>query len=323
MGDKIIFPFNYEGYLKKGLLAYEQGALETAEEWIGKALNIKKTDEIIQLYIMLLQETDQHDKALRVIEDHQSGIATDSSLENFDFMYIKSLIQIGNFEVSRKQIAARKNQPKLTTELAFALQQLETEIEKEELKILEKKLKKSTEVLKAEKYISDQNFQKQQHYTTQLKDLDDDYFIKIAQRLLLNKKIHRLLKTEVLHQCIERKLDTVIKANLSTEEVSIDLNELLPLTGTTTFMEGSAYIDKYIANEDPTIANIIQNEFFMQLSILYPFEEQVVESVEDWIEILYLKYTGADYEESHHSRKIIIKIEDIENQIAELATFFD
>lgn len=323
MGDKIIFPFNYEGYLKKGLLAFEQGDLEIAEEWIGKALTIKKPDEIIQLYIMLLQETDQHDRALRFIEDHQSGIATDSSLEDLDFMYIKSLIQTGNFEASKKQIAARKNQLKLTTELAFTLQELETEIEKEELKILEKKLKKSTEILKAEKHISDQNFQKQQHYTTQLKDLDDDYFIKIAQRLLLNKKIHRLLKTEVLHQCIQRKLDTVIKACLSTEEVSIELNELLPLTGTTTFMEGSAYIDKYIANEDPTIANIIQNEFFMQLSILYPFEEQVIESVEDWIEILYLKYTGADYEEAHHSRKVILKIEDIENQIAELAAFFD
>jgi hypothetical protein len=58
IGEKIVFPLNYEGYLKKGLLAFEEGNLQLAEEWIGKAVAIKKADDILPLYLMLLQETD-------------------------------------------------------------------------------------------------------------------------------------------------------------------------------------------------------------------------------------------------------------------------
>jgi hypothetical protein len=323
MGDKIIFPHNYEGYLKKGLLAFEQGDLSIAEERIGKALHIKKTAEIVPLYIMLLQETNQPIKAVRFIEDYQSGIAEANSLGNLDFLYIKCLIQAENYEQAREQLESRKNQGDLTTDLAFTLQQLEAEVEKVELEILEKKLKQSTDILKAEKGIAEQSFQKQQQYTTQLKVLDDDYFLKIAERLLLNRGVHRLLKTEVLHQCLERKLNTVIKANVSGKEVRIDLSQLLPLKETELFKHGSAYIDEQIADQDPTLAQVIRNEFFMQLSLLYPFEEQEIGAVEDWMAILYLKYTGGDYVGFENAESIILKIEKIEKEIAELATFFD
>lgn len=323
VGEKIVFPLNYEGYLKKGLLAFEEGNLQLAEEWIGKAVAIKKADDILPLYLMLLQETDQAEKSLAIITEMRPGIAAALTVDDIDFLYLKGLLQSGAFDSAREQIEARKNTFGLSMEHQFALEQLEAEVEKVELKNLEKKLKKSSEILQAEKGIDKQPFHKQQVYAQQLKELDDDQFGKIAQRLLMNNNLHRMLKTEIIHQFLARKLHPTVTVRLDGTEEKLDLTGLVPLIDSKTYKEGMAYIREEIANKNPTLADAIENAFFMQLSLLYPFEDRTIPSATEWLDVLYRIYNGTGSTGEPIERTIRDKIEQLENKLAEFFGFFE
>ena len=80
--------------------------------------------------------------------------------------------------------------------------------------IMQKKLKRSSEILQAEKNIDTQPFHKQQTYAQQLKELEDDQFGKIAQRLLMNNNLHRMLKTEIIHQFLARGLHPTVAVRI-------------------------------------------------------------------------------------------------------------
>lgn len=323
MGEKIVFPLNYEGYLKKGLLAFEEGNLQLAEEWIGKAVAIKKADDILPLYLMLLQETDQAEKSLEMITEMRPDIASSISVDDIDFLYLKGLSHSGSFDMAREQIEARKNTFGLSMEHQFALEQLEAEVEKVELKNLEKKLKKSSEILQAEKTIDTQPFHKQQTYAQQLKELEDDQFGKIAQRLLMNNNLHRMLKTEIIHQFLARGLHPTVTVRLDGNEEKLDLAGVVPLIDSKTYKEGMAYIREEIANKNPTMADAMENAFFMQLSLLYPFEDRTILSVTEWLEVLYRIYNGAGSTGEPSEKSIRDEIEQLENKLAEFFGFFE
>lgn len=323
MGKKIVFPLNYEGYLKKGLLAFEEGNLQLAEEWIGKAVAIKKADDILPLYLMLLQETDQAVKSLAMINEMRPDIAASVSVDDIDFLYLKGLLQSEAFDSAREQIEARKNTYGLSMEHQLALEQLEAEVEKIELKNLEKKLKKSSEILQAEKNIDAQPFHKQQLYAQQLKELEDDQFLKIARRLLMNNNLHRMLKTEIIHQFLARGLHPIVTIRLDGSEEKLDLTGLVPLIESKTYEEGMAYIREEIANANPTLADAIENAFFMQLSLLYPFEDRTIASVPEWLEVLYRIYNGTGSTGEPSEKSIRDKIEQLENKLADFFGFFE
>lgn len=323
VGEKIVFPLNYEGYLKKGLLAFEEGNLQLAEEWIGKAVAIKKADDILPLYLMLLQETDQAEKSLAMIIEMRPDIAASISVDDIDFLYLKGLLQSGAFDSAREQIEARKNTYGLSMEHQFALEQLEAEVEKVELKNLEKKLKKSAEILQAEKSIDAQPFHKQQLYAQQLKELEDDQFVKIAQRLLMNNNLHRMLKTEIIHQFLARGLRPTVTVRLDGSEEKLNLTGLVPLIESKTYKEGMAYIREEIVNKNPTLADAIENAFFMQLSLLYPFEDRTIPSVSEWLEVLYRIYNGTGSTGEPSEKSIRDKIEKLENKLADFFGFFE
>ena len=322
MGEKIVFPLNYEGYLKKGLLAFEEGNLQLAEEWIGKAIAIKQADDILPLYLMLLQETDQAEKSLAIISEMRPDIAASFSVDDIDFLYMKGLLQSGAYDAAREQIEARKNTIGLSMEHQFALEQLEAEVEKVELKNLEKKLKKSSEILQAEKNIDTQPFHKQQAYAQQLKELEDDQFSKIAQRLLMNSSLHRMLKTEIIHQFLARGLHPSITVRLDEAEEKVDLAKVVPLIDSKMYKDGMAYIKEEIANKNPTLADAMENAFFMQLSLLYPFEARTISSVTEWLEVLYRIYNGTGSTGESSEQSIRAKIGQLENKLADFFGFF-
>lgn len=317
MGEKIVFPLNYEGYLKKGLLAFEEGNLQLAEEWIGKAIAIKQADDILPLYLMLLQETDQAEKSLAIISEMRPDIAASFSVDDIDFLYMKGLLQSGAYDAAREQIEARKNTIGLSMEHQFALEQLEAEVEKVELKNLEKKLKKSSEILQAEKNIDTQPFHKQQAYAQQLKELEDDQFSKIAQRLLMNSGLHRMLKTEIIHQFLARGLHPSVTVRLDEAEEKVDLAKVVPLIDSKMYKDGMAYIKEEIANKNPTLADAMENAFFMQLSLLYPFEARTISSVKEWLDVLYRIYNGTDPTGEASDKDIRDKIGLLENKLAD------
>jgi len=323
MGEKIVFPLNYEGYLKKGLLAFEEGNLQLAEEWIGKAVAIKKADDILPLYLMLLQETDQAEKSLEMITEMRPDIASAISVDDIDFLFLKGLLHSGSFDMAREQIEARKNTFGLSMEHQFALEQLEAEVEKVELKTLEKKLKKSSEILQAEKTIDTQPFHKQQLYAQQLKELENDQFGKIAQRLLMNSNLHRMLKTEIIHQFLARGLHPTVTARLDGTVDKLDLAGVVPLIDSKTYKEGMAYIQEEIANKNPTMADAMENAFFMQLSLLYPFEERTIPAVKEWLEVLYRIYNGTESTGEPSEKSIRDEIDKLENKLADFFGFFE
>jgi tetratricopeptide (TPR) repeat protein len=323
MGEKIVFPLNYEGYLKKGLFAFEEGNLQLAEEWIGKAIAIKQADDILPLYLMLLQETDQAEKSLEMIKEIRPDIAAAVSVDDIDFLYLKGLLQSGAFDMAREQIDARKKTFGLSMEHQFALEQLEADVEKVELKKLETKLKKSSEILRAEKNIDTQPFHKQQVYAQQLKELEDDQFGKLAQRLLLNNKLHRMLKTEIIHQFLERGLRPSLTVRLDGSEEKLDLARVVPLIETKTYKEGMAYIQEEIANKNPALAGAVENGFFMQLSLLYPFEDRTISSVPEWLDVLCRIYSGTAGTGEPGELAIRDQIERLEKRLTELFGFFE
>lgn len=308
--------------MKKGLLAFEEGNLQLAEEWIGKAVAIKKADDIIPLYLMLLQETDQAEKSLAMISELRPDIAASLSVDDIDFLYMKGLLQTGAYDSAREQIEARKNTFGLSMEHQFALEQLEAEVEKVELKNLEKKLKKSSEILQAEKNIDTQPFHKQQAYAQQLKELEDDQFSKLAQRLLMNSKLHRMLKTEIIHQFLARNLQPTVSVRVDGSEEKVDLAGMVPLIESKTYEEGMAYIREEIANKNPTLADAMENAFFMQLSLLYPFETRTIPSATEWLEVLYRIYNGTEATGEPSEKSIRAEIEQLENMLADFFGYF-
>jgi hypothetical protein len=199
----------------------------------------------------------------------------------------------------------------------FALEQLEAEVEKVELKNLEKKLKKSSEILQTEKNIDTQPFHKQQAYAQQLKELEDDQFSKIAQRLLMNSGLHRMLKTEIIHQFLARGLHPSVTVRLDEAEEKVDLAKVVPLIDSKMYKDGMAYIKEEIANKNPTLADAMENAFFMQLSLLYPFEARTISSVKEWLDVLYRIYNGTDPTGEASDKDIRDKIGLLENKLAD------
>jgi hypothetical protein len=88
------------------------------------------------------------------------------------------------------------------------------------------------------------------------------------------------------------------------------------------YKDGMAYIKEEIANKNPTLADAMENAFFMQLSLLYPFEDRTIPSVTEWLEVLYRIYNGTGSTGESSEQSIRAKIGQLENKLADFFGFF-
>lgn len=103
----------------------------------------------------------------------------------------------------------------------------------------------------------------------------------------------------------------------------MDLAGVVPLIDSKTYKEGMAYIQEEIANKNPTMADTMENAFFMQLSLLYPFEDRTIPDVTEWLEVLYRIYNGAESTDEPSEKNIRDEIEQLENKLADFFGFFE
>lgn len=306
----IAFPNQAESFFEQATLAYENQQFSKAAELMAQAFNLSQHNmEWFEVLITYLLDAYEEDHALQWFEQCLPQIVTQTDRVEWDYLYLKTLLAVWDFENVERV---------LTTKMAYyaqhqldstSLQWLEQEYMVKKQQLALEQAKERQDVLALVAAIDTLSFYQQQALIPRLRLLEAKQFETSAKTLLTSRVCHPLFKAYVLEQLIETTVEQVPMVWFDQEKI-VTIAQLKPVMSTTCYENVMCEIDR-VASSEETKA-ILQQNSLVHISLVYPFQDDVITDVAQWVSDLKNYHEG-----QHQTNDWLVTLERIMTEMGE------
>lgn len=317
MGEKIDFPKNYDLYLKKAMSYFKIGNMEEAIPYFAKAYQLKKEDKINTFYTTALYQIGSYQEAKQIAEEKLTFYQNEEQLYAF---YTSILIKAHYFEeasdiITKEQhrIGKPKNSEVWETLAKNCLEDTENKRLQEE--------KKHKYLLKQSFSIGDKSYSEQADIMQMLEQVPLEIYLQAVKIMLVNPFVNGLIKATLIEGLIANECSEVIKINWFDQDRQIIPTQLKPLAENQTVETVKKIIEEQVAIHNPSLFQLIKEEFNLHVILLYPFIEEVITLPSIWVKLYQQKYdmeTSIIIEESEEQKNMATWMDRLNQQLLEL-----
>lgn len=290
MGEKIIFPKNYEQYVKKAVAAFQLGRMEESLPYFKEAYQLKQEEKINTFYATALYQVGRYQEAKEVVEDQLAFYEKENQLYAF---YVSILIRSHHFlqaeAIIKKQLMRKGNDSEKVT--WQSLLGFSKEEQKNKQVSQEKKL---ADIGKRVLSMMDKSYQEQSDLMKEMDTIPFHNYLKLAKLLVQNPFVNGLIKATIIERLVSERLDESIEINWFGQNRSFRPNETTTIEENETVRQVKRLLEEKIGLNDPALFASIGQEAQLHFIFLYPFIEEVITSSETWVE-LYRQQYELDY----------------------------
>ncbi|MEF9936310.1 tetratricopeptide repeat protein [Carnobacterium sp.] len=290
MGEKIIFPKNYEQYVKKAVAAFQLGRMEESLPYFKEAYQLKQEEKINTFYATALYQVGRYQEAKEVVEDQLAFYEKENQLYAF---YVSILIRSHYFlqaeAIIKKQLMRKGNDSeKITWQslLGFSKEEQKNKQVSQEKKI--------ADIGKRVLSMMDKSYQEQSDLMKEMDTIPFQSYLKLAKLLLQNPFVSGLIKATIIERLVNEQLDEAIEIIWFDQARIIRPKELTSIEENATVRQVQQLLEEKIGLNDPTLFASVSQEAQLHFIFLYPFIEEVITSPETWVE-LYRQQYELDY----------------------------
>lgn len=297
MGEKIIFPKNYEHYVKKAMTAFQDGKMEEALPFFREAYQLKQEEKVNTFYVTALYQTGRYQEAKQIAEDKLAFYEKEEQLYAF---YTSILIRGYYFlqaeAIIKKQLGRKDNQVDRVT-----WQSLMGFSKEEQQNMQLKEEKRVKEIMKRATTISDKSYHEQSILLNELESVPTKVYLKVARLLLMNPYVSGLIKTSLLERLVNEQVNEALVISWFEEERTINPAKLLPIKQNKAVKEVTALLEEQLAMDNPSLFEVVIQEAHVHFILLYPFIEEVIKVPSVWVH-LYRKNYDQNYQKQHENQ---------------------
>lgn len=315
MDNQISFPYNFEAYVSKGMDAWQNGNATLAAEYFQKALSIRKSDDVLLFYLMVIPETGMGLEALAWLQQHAPQLWQSRTLRDIDRLFIELLLQVGQLEEAKRQIAKRNHMPDgAQEELLLLLEERLQHLQEDRLKA---KKQLHQQLLKEKERVYEGGFLAMNAFLLHSKELPDSEYASLCLSLLEDERIHPLHKTEILEELHKRSVsrDCFVRKDAFSKTVKPAF--LLPVGESPFFQNGLQLLQEKEGLSEEIRKGLEQN-LFLHVAYYFPFEQEVFQSPEVWLDAVQA-LQGPQPDEQAAAVRLRDKILEVEQAMNELA----
>lgn len=281
MDNHILFPYNYEVYVNKGMVAWQSGNAQLAADYFRKALSIRQSEDVLLFYLMVIPETGTGKEAVAFLRQSVPGLWHSRALRDVDRLFIELLLLTENLEDAKQQIKLRRLMPgdpqeDLLLLMEDRLQNLQDSRQEERRQLYQ-------QLLKEKEHIHSNGFLAMNAFLMHCKELPDQAYASLCLSFLSDLRIHPFHKTEILEELLRRQVQVQCSVSKGSFHKLIDIGDLLPVAEAPFFQAGIRLLrDREDWTEETRKA--LEQNLFLHAAYYYPFEQDALHSARTWLE---------------------------------------
>lgn len=282
MSDILEFPNQQETFIRQAIDAYQQSQLSEAILKMEKALQVEDNKTLYPLYLTLLLDGYEWERADQFIEQHYPTIEEHVVNVEIDTLYIRLLIELWALEKAEKVITHRLA---CYQHDVIAMQHLQLCYERlqQQQKDYEAECQKEREQLvQMIQQIDTLPYYQQQQLVPQLRGVDSRERLTLCKQLV-QSAMHPMLKAYVLELLLELTEETVDMLWFEQKE-KVNLKDCVPILDHPLYQACLDDIENM--DSDVTTKMMLQQHSLLYISLLYPFPERVIKKVADFLQAL-------------------------------------
>ncbi|OJH00062.1 hypothetical protein RV18_GL000400 [Enterococcus termitis] len=276
--NKIPFPKNYERFIELGQEAVRFGELKTAVDYFEKAYAIKQDFPLNLVLVNTYLDTKNYEQALCVASEMK-----ECYLEYLDYLEIYILILIKNhLFLQAHSIINERILMEQSGEMRKLIS-LKKKIRHFELLYQQFESVKISEVKNELNRLNLCNYYEQLSVVKKSLNLPQDDFIRVGKNLLLDERVHILVRSWILEEFVslhvkeevkflwrDHKTYTVVPATVGTPLDCAAYQRIL------------LFLEKELINVAPILLIDITEEVRLHFALLYPLADQIIKSPKLW-----------------------------------------
>ena len=250
-------------------------------------------DKLIRIPVRLQNRDVNHLLVKSLYHDHKYQLAEDFMMPTLNtypdsWALVRLMLQVfiknHDFIKAREAVAVFNNAPVKRKSLLL-IRKAESAVQRTDLKGIQRLTDRFY-------HLADQSFVKQRRIWAQAMKLPLSDFVKIARRLLVDPFLRPLMRLSVLEVLRKVKISGKVEyRGLDHRRYDIKIDQLVGLTRMRSYRQVMRIVDRgYSAN--PVNALILKQNLRLELSYLYPFDDQKIRSPQLWVKIADLMLKG-------------------------------
>ncbi|WP_254909565.1 hypothetical protein [Enterococcus sp. 9D6_DIV0238] len=312
LSNKIPFPKNYERYIEMGQEALQLGNKEAALSYFEKAYAIKQDFPLNLVLANTYLDTENYEKALYVVSEMR-----ESYFEYLDYLeiYIHVLTKNQLFLQAHSIINER-----ILMEQSGEMRKLislKKKVKHVELKYQQFESVKISEVKKELNQLNLYDYYEQLSVIKKSLNLPQDDFIRLGKNLLLDGRVHILVRSWILEELVKLHVKEEVKFLWRDDQTYT----VIPATVGTP-LDCAAYqrillfLEKELINVAPILLVDITEEIRLHFTLLYPLADQIIKNPRLWAISYIISYNQSMGQKYHiEEKEEIKKIQKIQHEI--------
>lgn len=313
----IPFPKNFDSYVSMAMEAFQYNDFRQAVEYLTKALAIQNNEELLQLCLTIMHDTEQFIEGIQLLKLHKPELWNSTEVSPLDLQLITFLIYAKKLDEAKKQIFTREKALIDNDRDKHLLDVLQQNLNIIEEKQKEEENKKIAILQEESKDILSKGYHQQAKFLKEYAILPEKEFLTISQSFLIDQTVHAFLKTDILQKLIHKQIDMKISISKESYFKTVNIKELCLIQQSLLLVESQNFFAKYYL-QNPELQKQMQSNFFLHCAYYYPFEKEALYSVAKWQEAMnhmtFLKETFSNKEEE----KLIQNIQIAEKSLNKL-----
>lgn len=313
MNKQIPFPKNYDRYIELGQELMDQGNLLAALDSFQRAYEIKKDFPLNFLISSTYLEVGENKKALYMALEMKDNYLT--CLDYLSF-YIQLLVSNQQFIHAHSLINDRILQEKCGE--MHQLVALKKKIRQEELIYEQFEASKINQLKEQLSCLEQHSYYEQLAIVKKAVYLPQDDFFKIGKKILLDKKVHPLVRSWVLEKFaglhVKEQIKVLWGENEQHQVIPAQIGGPLDCAS---YEQMMLFLEKELINDNPILLLDLREEVRLHFALLYPVADKIIKEPKLWAISYILAYNEslAEYYQIQEFHREIELIQQLQTKI--------
>lgn len=317
MGERINFPKNYEAFLKKAIVHFQEGDIEEAVRCFQLAYAIRQEPIVNTMYVSALYQAGDYQTAKEIADEKKEVYEKEEGLH---VLYTTILIKNRLFVEAERIIQKKLLNSDSAEGSIWESARLELDNAREKQK--REKEERNQELAKNILAMGGKSFEYQSRLVKQMGELDESLYSFSAKSLLSNPFVNEIVKSTVIEELIEKKSEEEVELVWFKERRKIVPAQLTSLEENKTVQEVLARLKENFEDTNPSLYQMLLQEIQLYFLLLHPYVDEVVTDSNQWLALCFKRYDSGkedNDEENEQMKKMAHWIDflnkEIENMI--------
>lgn len=287
--------FPLDGFIHNRMQTLFKGHLTDFEMYEELRQLVFQTQDVSVaiMYATLGCEVGECDDVIDVLENQFSDIQTKMYDEELDKVYISALVQSWQLEKAQLILDTKYELYYQKGCNTFLLDSINDELSRQFEMLHQEEQKDKDELMSKIEQIKQLSYVQQQQIIPQLRLLEDDEFLVVAQQLLQSNHFHQLLKAYVLEMLVSKRFDMKLTLKFYGTMKSVDIATLNEIDSTLFMQQLNSTVSQYVSDSNDQL--VIYQNAKLYLALSYPFEQELFDNIEQFVLAILHKHQTNDH----------------------------